>query len=75
MQKVDRQKHKDRRRGRLTGIILCAVLLAACVAGGLLLFRKGKDQQPVVPEKADHSGTIIRRAGMRSKASASASQA
>ena len=62
MQKVERQKHKDRRRGRLTGIILCAVLLAACVAGGLLLFHKGKDQQPVVSEKADHSGTIIRRA-------------
>ena len=62
MQKVERQKHKNRRRGRLTGIILCAVLLAACVAGGLMLFRKGEEQKPVVPEKVDRSGTIIRRA-------------
>ncbi|MBO4471692.1 MAG: DUF4340 domain-containing protein [Clostridia bacterium] len=61
MQKVERQKHKDRRRGRLTGIILCAVLLAACVTGGLLLFREGKEQKPVPVSTGSVSGTIIKR--------------
>ena len=61
MQKVERQKHKNRRRGRLTGIILCAVLLAVCVTGGFLLFRKGKEQQPVVSVQENQSGTIVKR--------------
>lgn len=46
MQKVERQKHKDRKRRRLTGLILCAVLLAACVTAALLLRKKAVEEQP-----------------------------
>ena len=42
MQKVERQKHKDRKRRRLTGVILCALLLVICVAVGLLLRDKAE---------------------------------
>ena len=45
MQKVERQKHKDRRRRRLTGVLLCALLLAVCVTAGLLL-RKEAEEEP-----------------------------
>ena len=42
MQKVERQKHKDRKRRRLTGVLLCALLLAICVTAGLLLRDKAE---------------------------------
>ena len=42
MQKVERQKHKDRKRRRLTGVILCTLLLAICITAGLLLRQKAE---------------------------------
>ena len=45
MQKVERQKHKDRKRRRLTGVILCALLLVICVAVGLLLRDKAENMK------------------------------
>ena len=59
MQTVERQKHKNRRPGRLTGVLLCAVLLAACVAAGLLL-RKEAGVEP--GERRERiTGAITRR--------------
>ena len=59
MQKVERQKHKDRRRKRLTWVVLCAVLLAVCVTAGLLL----KKEAGIMPDytKRETSGSIINR--------------
>ncbi len=42
MQKVERQKHKDRKRRRLTGVLLCTLLLVICVAVGLLMKDKAE---------------------------------
>ena len=59
MQKVERQKHKDRRRKRLTGLLLCAVLLIAGVTAGIMLRDKANEKEP---EPYHHiSGAIIRR--------------
>ena len=43
MQKVERQKHKDRKLRRLTGLVLCAVLLIAGVTAGLILRNRAKE--------------------------------
>ena len=59
MQKVERQKHRDRRRKRLTGVLLCAVLLAVCVTAGLLLRREAMPEGP--EPKEDHGGTLLQR--------------
>ena len=50
MQKVERQKHRDRGRRRLAGLLLCAVLLAAGVTAGILLWNRA-DEEPEPPRK------------------------
>ena len=59
MQKVERQKHKDRGRKRVLGLVLCAVLLAAGVTAGILLRNKAAEE----PEETYHhiSGAISQR--------------
>ena len=58
MQKVERQKHKDRRRRRLTGVLLCAAVLAICVTVGLLLQKKAEEE----PEsRKPVTGAVIQR--------------
>ena len=59
MQKVERQKHKDRGRKRFLGLVLCAVLLAAGVTAGILLRNKAAEE----PEETYHhiSGAISQR--------------
>ena len=59
MQKVERRKHGDRRRKRLTGVILCAVLLAVCVTAGLLLRKKA--QEPPEETRQRITGAIVQR--------------
>ena len=59
MQKVERQKHKDRQRKRLTGVLLCAALLAVCVTAGILLKNEAKEE-PAESHKPI-TGAIIRR--------------
>ena len=59
MQKVERQKHKDRQGKRLAGVLLCAVLLAGGVTAGILLNNKAKEE---TGQQHQHiMGTIIRR--------------
>ena len=36
MQRVERQKHKDRKRGRLAGVLVCAVLLIAGITAAAI---------------------------------------
>ena len=59
MQKVERQKHKDRQRRRLTGVVLCALLLAACVTAGLMLEKKAGEEPP--PAYQPVTGAVIRK--------------
>ena len=59
MQKVERQKHKDRKRKRLTGLLLCALLLAACVTAGILLRQKSEEEPP--PSYQPVTGAVIQR--------------
>lgn len=59
MQKVERQKHKDRKLKRLTGLLLCAVLLAACVTAAVLLQDKAKEEPPESRKRI--TGSITRR--------------
>lgn len=47
MQKVERQKHKDRGRRRLIGLLLCAVLLIGGVTAGILLSNKAKEEEGI----------------------------
>ena len=47
MQKVERQKHKDRGRRRLIGLLLCAALLIGGVTAGILLSNKAKEEETV----------------------------
>ena len=48
MQKVERQQHKDRGRKRLTGLLLCVVLLAAGITAGILLRNRASEEpEPV----------------------------
>ncbi len=64
MQKVERQKHRDRKRRRLTWVILCALLLVICVAVGLLLRKKADDTMETILEnnrQEDRSGSIFIR--------------
>lgn len=59
MQRVERQKHKERKRGRLAAVLVCAVLLVAGVTAGLLL-RKSAEVE--LPEKREPvSGFITKR--------------
>ena len=46
MQRVERQKHKDRKRGRLAGVLVCAVLLIAGITAGLLLSQSAEEEPP-----------------------------
>lgn len=46
MQRVERQKHKDRKRGRLAGVLVCAVLLIAGITAGLLLRQSAEEEPP-----------------------------
>ena len=46
MQRVERQRHRNRQRKRLTGVLLCAVLLIICVTAGLLLRQKSEEDPP-----------------------------
>ena len=59
MQKVERQKHKERRRGRLTALLMCAVLLIAGVTAGLLLRKKAEEEPPKARERV--TGAITQR--------------
>ena len=59
MQKVERQKHKDRQRKRLTAVLLCAVLLVICVTAGLLLRRKAEEEEP--ESRKPVTGALIQR--------------
>ncbi len=47
MQKVERQKHKDRGRKRLIGLLLCAAALIGGVTAGILLSNKAKEEETV----------------------------
>ena len=47
MQKVERQKHKDRGRKRLIGLVLCAAVLIGGVTAGILLSNKAKEEETV----------------------------
>ena len=57
MQRVERQKHRDRKRRRLTWVILCALLLAICVTVGLLMRKKADDTIKTILENARHEDT------------------
>lgn len=59
MQKVERQKHKDRKRRRLTGLLLCAVLLAGCVTAAILL--RNKAEEPPPESRKRITGAITKR--------------
>ena len=59
MQKVERRKHPARKHGRLTGLLMCALLLAACVTAALLL-RKADTGIPE-PERQRITGAITQR--------------
>ena len=59
MQKVERQRHKERKLKRLTGLVLCAVLLAACVTAALLLRNKATEKPPESRKRI--TGAITRR--------------
>ena len=59
MQKVERQKHKDRGRRRLIGLLLCAVLLIGGVTAGILLSNKAKEEEIITHQHI--SGTITQR--------------
>ena len=54
MQKVEKQKHKDRKRRRLTWVILCAILLAISVIVGFLLRKKADDTIEMIRENSRH---------------------
>lgn len=54
MQKVERQKHRDRKRRRLTWVILCAILLAISVIVGFLLRKKADDTIEMIRENSRH---------------------
>ena len=59
MQKVERQKHKERKRGRLAAVLVCAVLLIAGITTGLLLRKSAKVE---LPEKREPvTGFITKR--------------
>ena len=51
MQKVERQKHKDRKGLRPAWLILCALFLAACVGAALLLRNKAAEEPPKARER------------------------
>ena len=59
MQKVERQKHRNRKRKRLTGLVLCAVLLAAGITAGILL--KNRAQEEPTEIQRHISGAITSR--------------
>ena len=59
MQKVERRKHKALKHRRLTGLILCALLLAGCVTAAVLL-RRNAEEGPA-PARQRIAGSITRR--------------
>lgn len=54
MQKVERQKHRDRKRRRLTWVILCALLLAISVTVGFLMRKKADDTIAAIRENTKY---------------------
>ena len=54
MQKVEKQKHRDRKRRRLTWVILCAILLATCVIVGFLMRKKADDTIAAIRESTKY---------------------
>ena len=59
MQKVERRRHRQKGRGRLTGLLLCLLLLAVCVTAAFLLHRKAVEKPPEARQRA--AGAITRR--------------
>ena len=59
MQKVERQKHKNRRHGRLAGLLLCVLLLAVCVTAAVLLRQKSAEEPE--PARQRVAGSITQR--------------
>ena len=59
MQKVERQKHKDRGRRRLIGLLLCAVLLIGGVTAGILLSNKAREEEIITHQHL--TGAITQR--------------
>ena len=59
MQKVERRKHKALKHRRLTGLILCALLLAGCVTAAVLL-RRNAEEEPA-PARQRIAGSITKR--------------
>ena len=59
MQKVERKQHTDRRRGRLTAVLLCALLLIAFVTAGILLTRRAEEKPPEARKRI--TGAITQR--------------
>ena len=60
MQKVERQKKRNRGHKRIMGLLLCALLFAGGVTGGILLGNKA--QEAPEPARAPVAGAITRRA-------------
>ena len=60
MQKVERQKKRNRGHKRIMGLLLCAILFAGGVTGGILLGNKA--QEAPEPARAPVAGAITRRA-------------
>ena len=59
MQKVERKKRRERKRARPVRLILCALVLAACVTAGILLQRKA--EEPPQESRQRVSGAISQR--------------
>ena len=59
MQKVERRRHRQKGRGRLTGLLLCLLLLAVCVTAAFLLRRKAVEKPPEARQRA--TGAVTRR--------------
>ena len=59
MQTVERKKHGERRHGRAVGVLVCALVLAGCVAAALLLTRKAEEKPE--PGRQPVAGAIVQR--------------
>ena len=59
MQKVERQKHKDRGRKRLTWVLLCALVLVIGVTAGLLLRKEARKEPEETRQRI--TGSVVTR--------------
>ena len=59
MQTVERKKHRERQHGRLTGVIICALVLAGCIVAAVKLTKKA-DETPE-PVRRPVAGAIVQR--------------